>query len=186
VTLAPIVTGLTPTNGPPGSSLLVNGQNFSGAAGNLSVFFGTNLATAVNVLSDGQISVTVPSGSGTVDVKVQSGTNEVDTIDGPGANVTAPIFGYGTSAMTNADKFTFTIALPAIQHIALSGTNIILNGTNNTGPGGTYHILTSSNLVLPRTNWTVLSSGTFDSAGNFSFTNALSTNAQQFYILQVP
>jgi hypothetical protein len=190
VTLAPIVTGLSPTNGPAGSAITVNGQNFSGAAGILSVFFGANAAPAVNVLSDSQISVTVPSGSGAVDVKVQSGTNETDTVSSnPNANVTKPIFGYGTSALTNADKFTFTVALPAgpsIQNIALSGTNILLKGTNNTGPGGTYHILISSNLTLPRSNWTVLSSGSFDSSGNFSFTNALGTNAQRFYILQVP
>ncbi|HLX70411.1 MAG TPA: IPT/TIG domain-containing protein [Verrucomicrobiae bacterium] len=189
ITLTPIVTGLSPTNGAPGSAITVNGQNFSGAAGNLSVFFGTTPASAVSVLSDSQISVTVPNGSGTVDVKVQSGTNEVDNnSDNPNANVTKPIFGYGTSAVTNADKFTFTVAvpLPAIQHITLSGANILLNGTNNSGSSGTYHVLTSTNLQLPRSNWAVLASGSFDSSGNFSSTNALGTNAQQFYILQVP
>lgn len=186
VTLTPIVTGLSPTNGPPGSVLTVNGLNFSGAASNLSVFFGTTAAPAVSVLSDSQISVTVPSGAGTVDIKIQSGTNEVDSNDGAGANVNAPIFGYGTSAVTNADKFVFTIALPAFQHISLSSTNIIMSGTNNTGLSGTYHILTSSNLTVPRPSWTVLASGSFNSTGNFSFTNTLGTNARQFYILQVP
>lgn len=189
VNLTPIVTRLSPTNGAPGSAITVNGQNFSGAAGLLSVFFGTNAAAAVSVLSDSQISVTVPSGSGTVDVTVQSGTNEVDNnSDNPNANVNKPIFGYGTSAVTNADKFvyTVTVALPAIQHITLSGTNILLNGTNNSGHGGTYHVLASTNLQLPRSNWTVLASGSFDSSGIFSFTNAIGTNAQQFYILQVP
>lgn len=189
VTLRPIVTSLSPTNGPPGSSITVNGQNFSGAAGMLSVFFGANAAPAVNVLSDTQISVTAPSGFGTVDITVQSGTNETDTVsDSTNANVNAPIFGYGISAVTNADKYVFTVAvaIPTIQHISLSSTNIILKGTNNSGPGGTYHILTSSNLLLPRTNWTVLTSGSFNNSGNFVFTNALGTNAQQFYILQVP
>jgi hypothetical protein len=190
VMLTPIITGLSPTNGPAGSTITVLGQNFSGAAGALSVFFGTHVAPSVNVLDDGHISVTVPSGLGTVDVTVQSGTNEVDTVSGsPNANVTAPIFGYGISAVTNADRFVFTGALPAmpsIKNIALSGTNILLKGTNNSGPGGTYHVLISSNLALPRTNWSVLSSGSFDNNGNFSFTNALGTNAQRFYILQVP
>lgn len=189
VTLTPIVTGLSPTNGAPGTAITVNGQNFSGAAGVLSVFFGTNAAAAVNVLSDNQISVTVPSGSGAVDVKVQSGTNETDSVsDNPNANVNKPIFGYGTSALTNADKFTFTVtlALPTIQHIMLGGTNIIMNGTDNAGSSGSYHVLTSTNLQLPRSNWSTLASGNFDSSGNFSFTNALGTNARQFYLLQVP
>jgi IPT/TIG domain len=182
VNLTPIVTSLSATQGSPGSNLTITGQNFSGAAGRLSVFFGTNAASSVNVLSDSQISVSVPSGSGTVDVTVQSGVKQTST-----GNATAPIFGYGTSALTAADKFTFTPPPPTIQHVAKSAGNIIMTGTNNAGPGGTYHVLTSTNLLLPRTNWTVLTNASFDSSGNFSFTNAIAnTSTQQFYILQVP
>jgi hypothetical protein len=187
VNLMPFVTGFNATNGPPGGAVTVNGQNFSGAAGRLSVFFGTNAASGVNVLSDSQISVTVPSGSGTVDVTVQSGINETDTnSDSPSANVNAPIFGYGISALTTMDKFTFTVAMPTIQHVMLSGGNFVMSGTNNSGPGGTYHVLTSSNLLVARTNWTVLSSGSFDGSGKFAFTNAIGTNPRLFYILRVP
>jgi hypothetical protein len=188
VSLRPIVTGLGSTNGSPGSTLTINGQNFSGAAGRLSVFFGSTPAGAANVLSDTQVSITVPDGSGTVNVTVQLGTNETDVIsDSPGANVNAPIFGYGTSAQTPADEFTFAAAAPTIWHIALSDGDIIISGTNNTGPGGRYHVLATTNLFLPRTAWTVLTNRNFDANGNFAFTNALAaTNAQVFYILQVP
>jgi hypothetical protein len=187
VNLTPVVTSLSSTNGPSGSALTVQGQNFSGAAGRLSVLFGTNAAGSVNVLSDTQMSVTVPSGSGTVNVTVQSGTNETDNISGsPSANVNAPIFGYGTSALTPADKFTITAAAPTIQHTSLSGGNFIMSGTNNSGPGGTYHVLTSTNLLLARTNWTVLTNGNFDINGKFSFTNAIGTNLRRYYTLQVP
>lgn len=190
VSLVPIVTSLSISNGPPGSALTINGQNFSGAAGYLSVFFGSKATSAVNVLSDTQIAVTIPSGSGTVDVTVLSGSNEVDTVSSStNANINAPIFGYGTSALTAADKFTFTspaVAAPTIQHVIFSSGNIIVNGTNNTGPGGTYHILTSTNLLLPRTNWIVLASGSFDGNGKFSFTNAIQTNRWLFYNLRVP
>lgn len=186
VNLRPMVTGLSATNGATGSVVVVEGQNFSGAAGNLSVFFGSTAAGSVNVLSDTQISVTVPGGSGAVDVTVQSGTNETDTVsDNPDDNVNAPIFGYGTSALTSADKFTL-LAVPAIQHIALSGKNIIVSGTNNSGAGGTYHMLTSTNLLLPRTNWTVLASGSFDSSGQFLFTNVIGTNGGEYYTMRVP
>jgi hypothetical protein len=187
VNLTPIVTGLSATNGSPGSALTINGQNFSGASGRLSVFFGSTAAGAVTVLSDAQISVTVPSGSGTVDVTVQSGTNEVDEIsDSTNANVNAPIFGYGTSALTAADKFGFLAASPTIQHVTMSGGNIIMSGTNNSGLSGSYHVLVSTNLLLPRTNWTVLATGSFDSTGKFSFTNAIGPHPWQFYIVRVP
>ncbi len=187
VNLTPILTSLSPTNGSAGSALIVNGQNFSGAAGYLSVFFGTNAASSVNVLSDTQISVKVPGGSGTLDVKVQSGTNDPDTYsDSTNANVNTPIFGYGISALTAADKFTFTLPVPVIQHLTFSGGSLILSGTNNNGAGGTYHLLTSTNLSLPRTNWTVLTNGSFDGTGKFSFTNAIGTNRWRFFSLQVP
>jgi hypothetical protein len=187
VNLAPLVTGLSASSGPPGGAVTVQGQNFSGAAGRLSVFFGTNAAGAVNVLSDSQVAVTVPSGSGTVDVTVQSGINETDyNSDSTNANVNVPIFGYGISGLTTADKFTFTAAVPTIQHVALSGGKFIMSGANNTGPGGTYHVLTSSNLLLARTNWTVLTNGTFDGSGKFSFTNPIGANPRLFYTVRVP
>lgn len=186
VTLKPVVSGVSPTNGPAGSTVVITGQNFSGAAGLLTVSFGATLATSVNVLSDSQISVIAPGGAGTVDVTVKSGTNEVDNVSSnPNANVNAPIFGYGTSPLTAADKFTYSPAGPTIQHVTLAGGNIILSGTNNHGQGGTFHVLTATNLQSARTNWTVLGSGSFDSAGNFSFTNGIS-GPQKFYTLQVP
>ena len=187
VNLAPLVTGVSPTNAPPGSALIVHGQNFSGAAGNLSVFFGGTAVSSVNVLSDTQISVTVPGGSGTVDVTVQSGTNETDYVsDSPSANVNAPIFGYGTSALISADKFAFALPAPTIQHDLISGGHFIMSGTNNAGAGGTYHELTSTNLLSATTNWTVLTNGSFDAKGNFMITNSIRTNQQQFYMLRVP
>ena len=187
VNLTPIVTGLSATNASPGSPLTIIGQNFSGAAGRESVFFGTNAVASVSVLSDTQIAVTIPSGSGNVDVTVQSGTNEVDYVsDSPSDNVNAPIFGYGTSALTNADKFTFLPALPTFQYFTISGGKIIINGANNSGPGGTYHLFTSTNLLLPRANWTVLASGSFDSNGKFGFTNSIGTNPHQYYYLTEP
>lgn len=76
---------------------------------------------------------------------------------------------------------------PSIGTITISGGNIIISGTNNLGAGGTYHVLSSTNLSLPLANWTVLTNGTFDGNGNFSITNAVdSTKPIGFYLLQVP
>ena len=64
---------------------------------------------------------------------------------------------------------------------------MIASGTNNSGPGGTYHVVMSTNLQLPQTNWTVLTNGSFDSNGKFTFTNVISnTNSEKFYGLRVP
>jgi hypothetical protein len=187
VTLAPAVTGLSQNAGAAGTTLTIEGYNFSGAAGHLSVFFGsTNApAPAPKVLSDSQLSVVVPAGTGTVNVTVQSGLYEPDTYDGPGANVNEPIFGYGISALNQADQFTY-VAVPAFQRASASGGNFVASGNSGT-PGGTYHVIVSTNLLLPLTNWVVLTTGSFNSSGNFSFTNAISrTNAELFYLLRVP
>jgi hypothetical protein len=141
VDLTPRVTGLSTGSGAPGSTITITGQNFSGAAGNLSVLFGNTPATNVKVISDTQITATVPNGTGTVDVRVQSGVSETDNFSSsPNANVNAPIFGYGTSATLAADLFTVTAA-PAVAVTGVSpssgpatgGATVTITGTNFTG-----------------------------------------------------
>jgi len=106
VNLTPQVTGLSVGSGAAGNTITVVGQNFSGAAGHLTVSFGSTAATSVTFVDDAHINVVVPSGSGTVNVTVQSGVNEVDP-NNPNDNVNNPMFGYGTSAITTADQFTY-------------------------------------------------------------------------------
>jgi hypothetical protein len=189
VNFSPAVTNLSASSGARGTALTITGYNFSGAAGHISVFFGnTNTpALAPVLISDSQISVTVPAGTGTVDVTVQSGLYEPDSYDSPGANVNGPIFGYGTSATNAADKFTYVAAAPKILRVFAGGGDFVMSGTNNSGSGGTYDVLASTNLLLPLANWTILKTNRFDGAGNFAFTNVISsTNSRMFYILQVP
>jgi hypothetical protein len=117
VDLAPVVTGLSAASGTAGTTITITGQSFSGAAGRLSVLFGSTAASAVTYVDDSHLTVVVPSGSGTVDVQVQSGINEVDQVDQPtNPNVietiasgyqTSTLYGYGISATSAADKFTY-------------------------------------------------------------------------------
>ncbi|MBS0261857.1 MAG: IPT/TIG domain-containing protein [Planctomycetes bacterium] len=108
VDLRPIVTGLSATSGAAGTTITITGQNFSGAAGHLSVLFGTTPATTVTYVNDTQWTAVVPAGTGTVSVTVQSGVKETDQISSsPNANVNAPIFGYGTSVVTTASQYTY-------------------------------------------------------------------------------
>jgi autotransporter passenger strand-loop-strand repeat protein len=146
VDLRPVVTGLSASSGVPGSTLTITGQNFSGAAGHLAVLFGGTPASSIKILNDTQLTAVVPNGSGTVDITVQSGVNESDSISSnPNANVNAPIFGYGTSAITAADQFTFSTTTPVVPTVtvvspasgpAAGGTLVTITGTNFTGVTG--------------------------------------------------
>jgi hypothetical protein len=103
VDLTPVVSGLSAHGGPAGTSVTVTGQNFSGAAGRLQVLFGGTSATSVTVVDDGHVVAVAPAGSGTVDVRVQSGV----TAGADAQNINSPVFGYGTSAVTAGDRFTY-------------------------------------------------------------------------------
>jgi hypothetical protein len=100
----------------------------------------------------------------------------------PGPGLAWDVSGLNTGTI----KVVASAPAPTIGHITVSGGSVIISGNNNTGAGGTYHILTATNLTAPLTNWVVLTNGTFDSSGNFSTTNAIGNNTRAFYILQVP
>jgi hypothetical protein len=74
---------------------------------------------------------------------------------------------------------------PQFSSISLAGTNIALDCTAGV-PGIDYSVLASSNLGLPRSNWTILSTAVPNSQGNFSFINGMAVGAtRQFYKLQL-
>lgn len=74
---------------------------------------------------------------------------------------------------------------PHITSISLSGTSLIINGTNGLA-GESYNVLTSTNVALPLAGWTVLPAGTFNAA-SFSVTNPVtSSSPQSYYMLRVP
>jgi hypothetical protein len=123
---------LSASSGLSGNTITINGQNFSGSAGHLSVFFGATAASTVTYVSDSQITAAVPAGSGTVDVTVQSGVKETDP-NNPNDNVNNPIFGYGTSATSSADKFTYTSQTVSAGNSSASfATSSVVSGNNDT------------------------------------------------------
>ena len=67
--LAPAVTLISPTTGPPagGTLVTITGTGFTGAT---AVDFGTTAATGVTVVNDTTITAVSPAGTGTVDVTV--------------------------------------------------------------------------------------------------------------------
>ena len=88
--------------GVAGASVTITGRNYSGAAGRLSVWFGSNQVPAT-VTDDAHVTAIAPPGSGTLDVRVQSGVGNANSP----ANYTSPIWGYGLSATSAVARFTF-------------------------------------------------------------------------------
>jgi hypothetical protein len=84
----------------------------------------------------------------------------------------------------NVNLSVIALTSPTFNSLQLSGNNLVLSGTN--GPANwPYYVLTTTNLALPLSQWTILSTNTFDADGSFSFTNPI-TIAQQYFLLRVP
>ena len=114
----PAVTGLTPAAGRTagGNTVTISGAHLTGAT---AVSFGGNAAVSFTVVSDTQVTATVPAGSpGTIDVRV-----------------TTP---NGTSVAAPADRYAYTPA-PTVTGISpasgttLGGTSVTITGANLAG-----------------------------------------------------
>ena len=134
VDLTPQVSSIAPNSGPPsgGTQVTIGGLNFSGGASRTHVFFGSVDAGAVTVVSDSQIKVTAPAhASGVVDVTIRSG--------------------YGTSAISSGDKFTYGQGTPqpgqlqfgsssySVNEGAGSVTITVTRTNGNTGPVAVHY-----------------------------------------------
>jgi hypothetical protein len=65
-----------------------------------------------------------------------------------------------------------------------SGNNVVITGTNGLA-GGVYYVLSSTNVALPRANWTAIATNTFNGSGNFTATLPASpSDKQRFYVIQ--
>jgi hypothetical protein len=71
---------------------------------------------------------------------------------------------------------------PVIRGVAFTGGNVVVSGTGGT-PGWQYYVLASTNVALPLTQWTRVVTNAFDTAGNFSFTNAVETGISAKFCL---
>ncbi len=153
VDLTPRVSSLSPASGAGGDTITVAGQNFSGAAGRLAVFFGGSAsalgtpATGVAFVDDGHLTAVVPAGvSGTVDVRVISGVygSAADDVEdsnshnvmGAAAPGGAPIWGYGISAISSADVFAITAGTSSTGSSASGSASASATGGTGVSTGG--------------------------------------------------
>jgi autotransporter-associated beta strand protein len=78
------------------------------------------------------------------------------------------------------------VSTPGISSVTKVGGNLVFSGTNGT-PGGTYSVLTSTDVATPVASWSVGSSGTFDGTGRFNATNTVDAGTpQRFFLLRAP
>src|SRR5208282_5756934 len=89
-------------------------------------------------------------------------------------------------SVTSSNAVLTVASLSFVNIVSAGGGSFILSGVGGTN-NGTYYVLTATNLTLPLTNWTRITTNQFDNLGGFIFTNAAQTNAPQlFYILEQP
>lgn len=111
----------------------------------------------------------------------------------------APLVGGGTLAITGGGvTWTNNLALdgsisvlsltppppppsPSIVAASASGGNLVFSGTNGT-VGGTYYVITTTNIALPLADWTAVSTNTFGIGGVFSVTNPISGGTPSMYL----
>jgi autotransporter-associated beta strand protein len=75
---------------------------------------------------------------------------------------------------------------PAFAQAALEGTNLVLNGSGGAAGYG-YSLLSSTDIALPLTNWSVVGTGLCDADGNFAVTNPVTSSFPQlFYRVRIP
>ena len=94
------------------------------------------------------------------------------------------------SWQSNYGSTNFTLVagsgLPQFGTFNLAGTNLIFNGLGGS-PGSNYVMLASTNLALPLANWSALTTNTFDSTGQFHYTNHVNpVEPRQFFIFKLP
>ena len=84
------------------------------------------------------------------------------------------------------DDISVVPAQPGLTGLSLSGANVVASGSNGLF-GQTYHLLASTNLALPLSQWTPVATNILNATGNFTITATNAVNpaaSQQFYILK--
>jgi autotransporter-associated beta strand protein len=93
--------------------------------------------------------------------------------------------GWNTNSINTSGTLSVIIATrPVIDTISVSGSGLGLSGAGGVA-NANFYLLGTTNIATPVSNWARLLTNQFDNNGNFNFTNAAGTNAQNFYLLQL-
>jgi len=121
---------------------------------------------------------------------VSDGSNPGISISSPGVAVVGnTIYSAAPGGAGNSGTVIAWTALPSapgISSIALTGTNLVINVTN-AASGTAYVVLMTTNLGIPKSEWTPISTNGAMGGGSFSIvaTNAVDPGAaRRFYLLR--
>jgi fibronectin-binding autotransporter adhesin len=172
-----------------GAQLAVNNLTLGGTASDVSTLQidtgATGNPTAAAVTSAGAFGT-----NGTVNVALTGtaltpGTFPLIAYTGASAGSLLhfiPPAGLGGSLSDNGTgliSVTLTAGGPStnanITRVSLSGTNMVIHGTNNNVPNTSFHyvVLASPSLTNALTNWTPIVTNTFNPDGTFDYTNPI-------------
>jgi hypothetical protein len=75
---------------------------------------------------------------------------------------------------------------PALTNVTMISNGVFQFGFTNGTPGATFTVLSSTNLTVPLTNWTVIGAASNISPGVLQFTDTHATNLTRFYLIRSP
>jgi hypothetical protein len=100
--------------------------------------------------------------------------------------ISATTFGATTGVASSATIVELVITPVLSQSITLIGNQLIINGAGGVA-GGTYRIVTATNLTLPAAQWTPIVTNQFSTNNDFGYTNSIQPNVRvQYFRVVVP
>lgn len=170
VTLAAGSTNFVKVNKTGGTSDVFTGITTMNYGGTL---IATNISATASVLGDSYNVYSAGAHTGTF----------ANILGSPGPGL-AWSFNPATGVLSVIQGQSGFTVRPYIGSITLSGTNIVLSGTNAQS-GAIYYTLTTTNLSLPLSQWTPVATNTSSTANNYTMTITNAVNLkdnQQYYI----
>jgi autotransporter-associated beta strand protein len=122
----------------------------------------------------------ISAGSGII---ISNGTFTV-SVTGSGLAASATTSLQFTNGSVN---LVVAMNIPTISSIVSGGvgsSNVVLSG-NGGSPNGSFHVISSTDVTAPLSQWTVISTNAFNATGSFTVTNT-ATNTPEFFMIRVP
>jgi autotransporter-associated beta strand protein len=195
---APVVVNANGTLSPgPGIATLALSSNLT-LNGNIAVEVDNSVPTSDQCMVSG----TLTAGAGTV-VVTNIGVNPLAVgnsftlfnkavVNGAAVTISpAPGAGLAWSNHLAADGGITVVSAPTgpttnanITSVTLSGTNMVVHGTNNNVPNTSFHyvVLSATNITTPLSNWTPVITNPFNANGTFDYTNPIVPGVPQQFI----
>jgi hypothetical protein len=94
---------------------------------------------------------------------------------------------FSTNSFTAANGLSASVTIPQIvftyspgETILRDGKNVVIVGTGGP-PGSPFHLMASTDIALPISQWTPIATNQFDGGGSFRYTNAINANLPAWF-----